>query len=156
MRFGPKSKDEARIFAFEELRADVQYAILRRMKEAGLTQAQLAKKIEKSPAWVSQILGDEANLTLETIATVFMGLGSQCHVGASPVGSHYYDALWADESANASHIWSESLSLEIDRLVEAVDTASLLELAANDSYPVIFTFADANQLHDHQVNLEAA
>lgn len=74
MNFGPKNQEEAVIFAIEELRADVQYDILRSLKEAGLSQAQLAKKMGVSAAWVSQLLSDEANLTVESIAKVYAAL----------------------------------------------------------------------------------
>lgn len=74
MKFGPKNQEEAVIFAIEELRADVQYDILRSLKEAGLSQAQLAKKMGVSAAWVSQLLSDEANLTVESIAKVYAAL----------------------------------------------------------------------------------
>ena len=78
MNFGPKNYDEAVIFKMEELRADVQYDILRCLKQSGLSQAQLARKMGVSAAWVSQLLSDEANLTLESIAKVYHALGREC------------------------------------------------------------------------------
>ena len=128
MKFGPKSKDEASIFAFEELRADLQYEIMRRMKESDHSSA--TRQNGRSAAWVSQILGDDANLTLETIANVFLALGSHCHVASVLIGSHYYDVLW-DDGASSAFDWHESFALEIDRLAEAVDTEPLLGLVAS-------------------------
>lgn len=94
MKFGPQNKDETAVFALEELRADVQYEMLKRMKEMGLSQASLAKKMGVSAAWVSQILDDDANLTLESIAKVFTALSSKCHISAFPNEENYSDALW--------------------------------------------------------------
>lgn len=117
MRFGPQNKDDAAIFAFEELRADIQYGILRRMKEAGITQAMLAKKLNTSPAWVSQILSDDANLTLESVSKIFLALGSQCHFESGPLGNHFATS-WDEEWAGAD--WSSRL----EEQREAVDAAS--------------------------------
>lgn len=78
MNFGPKNQEEAVIFEIEALRANVQYDILRALKESGLSQAQLARKMGVSAAWVSQLLSDEANLTVESIAKVYFALGREC------------------------------------------------------------------------------
>jgi len=94
MKLGPQNKDEAAVFALEELRADVQYEMLKRMKQLGITQAALAKRMGVSSAWVSQILDDDANLTLESISKVFLALGSRCHVSSFPTEDNYAEVLW--------------------------------------------------------------
>lgn len=122
MKFGPQNKDEASVFALEELRADVQYEIMRRMKQLGLTQAALAKKIGTSAAWVSQILDDDANLTLESISKVFLALESKCHISAFPIDANYHEALWDHVEIRAWNSFSEITS--IGRL-EAADVLSI-------------------------------
>lgn len=82
MNFGPKNNQEAVIFAVEELRASVQYDILRHLKTAGISQAQLAARMGVSAAWISQLLSDDANLTLESVAKVYAALGQKCSVVA--------------------------------------------------------------------------
>ena len=96
MSLGPQDKSEAAVFALEDLRADIQYEILKAMKSQGLTQADLARKLNKSRGWVSQILGDDANLTLDTISRIFLVLGSQCHFASIPLSEHYCDVRGAD------------------------------------------------------------
>lgn len=120
MKFGPQSKEEAAIFALEELRADVQYEILKGMKRLGLNQTELAKKLGKSSAWVSQLLGDDANLTLETISKVYLALGIRCHVAGLPAEASYRDALWEPIQLKE---WTLE-AFEIGRL-QAADFSSL-------------------------------
>jgi transcriptional regulator with XRE-family HTH domain len=89
MNFGPQNAHEAEIFAVEELRAEIQYEILRALQVANVSQSQLAQKLGCSPAAVSQFLGDEANLTIETIAKVFLALGRQVRIESAPCGEQF-------------------------------------------------------------------
>src|SRR5262245_39673026 len=86
MKMGPLDHREAQIFALEELRADIQYQILKALKDEGLSQSDLAKRLGCSPAWISQFLDDDANLTLESISKVFLALGKQLVVATEPYG----------------------------------------------------------------------
>lgn len=92
MKFGPADANEALVFATEELKADTQYEVFRALSQAGMSQADLARKIGVSQAWVSQVLSDDANLTLESIAKIFLGLGLQCHFSVAPVEAHFAQA----------------------------------------------------------------
>lgn len=120
MKLGPQNKDEAAVFALEELRADVQYEMLKRMKQLGVTQAALAKRMGVSSAWVSQILDDDANLTLESISKVFLALGSRCHISSFPAEDNYAEVLW--DHLVMEQQWSSTISgaIEIGRQ-EAAD-----------------------------------
>ncbi|WP_276118773.1 helix-turn-helix domain-containing protein [Pararhizobium qamdonense] len=93
MKFGPTDAKEAIIFATEELRADIQYEIMRGMKAAGVSRAELAKRIGVSAAWVSQILSDDANLTIESIAKVFLALGCQPKMLCTQAAAHFEDVV---------------------------------------------------------------
>lgn len=83
MSFGPRDANEAVIFALEGLRSDFQYEVLKALKTQSLTQADLARRLGVAPAWVSQILSDDANVTLESIAKVFAALGVNCSFSSS-------------------------------------------------------------------------
>ncbi|NTG19409.1 helix-turn-helix transcriptional regulator [Agrobacterium rhizogenes] len=107
MKFGPADRREAFIFALEEYRADIQYEILRAMKKAGMSQADLAKKMGTSAAFVSQILGDDANLTLETIVKASLALGFQPKFGFEPSGEHIAVALSDSAQPDAGDKWKE-------------------------------------------------
>jgi plasmid maintenance system antidote protein VapI len=82
--FKPNDRSEAEVFAFEGLRADVQYDVLRGMQEAGISKAALAREMNVSAARVSQLLDDDANLTLETIAKIFVALGRKPRFVSEP------------------------------------------------------------------------
>lgn len=82
MSFGPTNRDEATAFVIEGLRADFQYMVLKALRDRGMSQAAFARDIGVSPAWVSQMLGDDANLTLETIGRVVAALDIQCSLFA--------------------------------------------------------------------------
>ena len=85
MSFGPIDQQEAAVFALEGLRADFQYEVLRALKLAGITQAELARRMNVAPAWVSQILSDDANVTLESIAKVFAALQTECRIETTAI-----------------------------------------------------------------------
>lgn len=74
MSFGPRDQNEEFIFALENLRADFQYAVLKALKQQGISQAELARRLGVSAPWVSQILSDEANITIESAARVIAAL----------------------------------------------------------------------------------
>ena len=81
--FGPKSEQERLIFATEDLRADVQLTIQEVMLAKGITRSDLAKLLGCSPANVSQLLAEDGNPTIETIARVFHALGDSCKIQSS-------------------------------------------------------------------------
>lgn len=72
--FSPKNEREELIYAIEGLKADVQYEMLRALKENGVTQKEISKRLRVSQARVSQMLGDDGNLTIENIARFFHAL----------------------------------------------------------------------------------
>jgi transcriptional regulator with XRE-family HTH domain len=64
----------------EELILEVTESLSRALDEQGLTQSKLARRMGKSPAFVSQILAGGRNLTLSTIAQVAEALGGRVEV----------------------------------------------------------------------------
>ena len=90
--FGPKSKQEREVFAIEELRADVQMTIQEVMAAKGITRSHLAKSLGCSPANVTQLLAEDGNPTIETIARVFYALGDACKVQSAFLEEQAYRA----------------------------------------------------------------
>lgn len=128
MKFGPADGREALEFAIEELRADTQYELLRAMKLAGMTQADLARKIGVSQAWVSQMLGDDANLTVESLARVFLALGAQCRFVSGPLDAHFAQAVDGGPKEQ-QRVWHQSRSVDpVDRRVARDTTEKLMEV----------------------------
>lgn len=69
-RFGPKNDREAEIFAATSLITRVQYEIEKAMKRGGLTQKDLADRLNVTPPRVNQMLNDNGNMTLRTLARI--------------------------------------------------------------------------------------
>lgn len=65
----------------EELIVQVTELIAVAMEQGGVSKSVLAKRLGKSPAFVTQLLAGNANMTLRTIADLFTALGLELHVG---------------------------------------------------------------------------
>lgn len=119
---GPRNADELAVFAVEELRADIQYEILRAMDREGVTQAELAKRLGCSAAAVSQFLDDDANLTVESVAKLFLALNCQCSVSSRPIAEHL-DAAEFSSSATSNEWHYEPIEVAPRSFI---DTEALL------------------------------
>lgn len=75
-----KNPEFKRLVAQERLIADAQEEIGRLLKEKKVSRAELAKRLNKSKSFVTQLLNSGRNLTLRTIADVFTALGSEVTV----------------------------------------------------------------------------
>lgn len=76
--FGPKNAEESLIFAIEEFVADTQYCIQKVMNEKKVSRSELAKRLGCTPANVTQMLSENSNLRLDTVAKIFHALGDRC------------------------------------------------------------------------------
>ena len=121
MTISPLNKEEQFIFAVEDLRAEIQYDILRCLKEAGISQAELAKRIGVSAPWVSQILGDDANLTVESIVKVFLGFDRQCKIISAPLHEELscVEPMARGVNSTKSAGWTEVKWNEADRITQS-------------------------------------
>jgi transcriptional regulator with XRE-family HTH domain len=85
-RAGDVWKDDAD--GEERAALDVTEEIRRRMEAIGLTKSQLAERLGTSPAYVTKILGGEANFTLKTMARLARALDGRLSVRMIPVPPH--------------------------------------------------------------------
>lgn len=71
-----RSRGEAyeRLVRQEELILDVTERLTEALQEAGVTKAELARRLERTPGFVSQLLGGGRNLTLRTISDIAVAL----------------------------------------------------------------------------------
>lgn len=159
MSIGPQNRNEAQTFAFEELRADIQYEILKALKQEGISQSDLAKRLGCSAGCVSQFLDDDANMTLESISKVFLALGRRCVIrseaseyacrnGEKDSGAEDVFGGWDVEAglapADAVHFDFDNDAIEalFDDAIEALfhstqrnqDFSTTREIVANDNY----------------------
>ncbi len=72
-----KTSEERVIKAVERLKFDVQYALQAAMKKRSVDQAGLARRLGVTPARVSQMFADDANLRLDTVAKAFAVLDEE-------------------------------------------------------------------------------
>lgn len=78
--FGPANRDEELIFAVEGLLADVQLSIEEAMLNLGVSRSELARRLGCSAANVTQLLSEDANLTVQTVAKILHCLGMKAQL----------------------------------------------------------------------------
>lgn len=71
-----------RLDAIEALIADTSQMIADLLEQRNMKQADLARSLKKTPAFVSQLLNGKANLTLRTLAEVAHALGVNLSISA--------------------------------------------------------------------------
>jgi transcriptional regulator with XRE-family HTH domain len=71
-----------REFAVEGFIADTAQVIWELMEQRNLKQADLARLLNKTPAFVSQLLNGKANMTVRTLAEVAYALGAKVSLKA--------------------------------------------------------------------------
>ena len=76
--FGPKNVEESVIYAVEEFIADSQYCIQKVMNEKKVSRSELARRLGCSPANITQMLSEDSNLRLDTVAKIFYALEDKC------------------------------------------------------------------------------
>lgn len=70
------------------------------MERMGLTRAELARKLGTSPAYVTKLLGGNANFTLMTMTKLAMAVDSEIHLHLAPRGARTW---WVDDLAG---VWA--------------------------------------------------
>lgn len=78
--FGPKNRKESEVYAIEGLLAETQYCIESVMNRKNVSRSELARRLDCSPANVTQMLSEYSNLRLESVARIFHVLGDTCFV----------------------------------------------------------------------------
>ncbi len=78
---GAKDFENDTEFVAGYLKACLVRDILMAMKEEGINRQQLAERLGKSRQYVSRILNETANFTLQSIAELACALGRKVHVG---------------------------------------------------------------------------
>jgi len=76
---------DASLFQQESLLLEATELICAIMEKNNISKADLARKMGKSKAYVTQCLSGEQNLTLRTLADFFTALNYQIQMGAVPI-----------------------------------------------------------------------
>lgn len=75
-----------RLLSIEALVAQASEVIARLMAEQNVTKAGLARRLNKSRAWVTQLLSGKANMTIRTLAEVAHALEAEVQLHAQSPG----------------------------------------------------------------------
>ena len=93
--------ENRRIYEQERLLVDTTELLSRVMEVTGIKRAELAGKIQRSKAYITQILRGDQNLTLKTLSDVFFALNYRLVVLAEPFsGSGHVSALLLPHKAD--------------------------------------------------------
>ena len=72
-----KARDRKQNKEWRRMVGEIAVSILKFLKENGLTQVELAKRLDVSPQYVSKIVQGKENLSIETICKIQLALGIQ-------------------------------------------------------------------------------
>ncbi len=88
------ARDKALAPLMEEERAcvDVTVLLTELMRRKAVTRSELARRLNKSKAYVTQLLDGTTNMTIRTIAGVLFHLGHRLHVESVPMADDDYAA----------------------------------------------------------------
>jgi len=71
-----------RLYAIEGLVTDAAELVARLMEKQGVNKAELARRLGKTRAWVTQLLSGRANMTMRTFAEVVYALNAEVKLSA--------------------------------------------------------------------------
>ncbi len=121
-----------RLLSIEALVADASEVIASLMADQNMTKADLARRLNKSRAWVTQLLSGKANMTVRTLAEVVYALGAEVKLNAhlrtsnaarKPAGTECRQVVFKmDELVLESPMISEDVfRLQTDKLASNQD-----------------------------------
>src|SRR5258708_8252338 len=73
-----------RLLSVEALVAEASEVIARLLAEQNVSKADLARRLNKSRAWVTQLLSGKTNMTVRTLAEVVYALDAEVKLHAQP------------------------------------------------------------------------
>jgi transcriptional regulator with XRE-family HTH domain len=117
-------KNNEASFRQEELLLEATELLVSIMEENGITRTELARRIGKSKAFVTQCLSGDHNLTLRTLADLFTALEYKANLGAEPSNPAckvlprlYSVSAWALETS----------TIDVSEVIDCAASADLAE-----------------------------
>jgi transcriptional regulator with XRE-family HTH domain len=85
--------------------------ICRLMDEQGVSRAELARRLGTSRAYITKLLGGDANFTLQTMTKISMALGAAVHVHVAPQGT---TVRWQEGASSGSKRQADEEAPQVD------------------------------------------
>lgn len=102
---GNRDETYDRLVRQEELILDVTERLTEALQETGVTKAELARRLGRTPGFVSQVLGGGRNLTLRTISDIAVALDLRPAFKLSPDWEIVAEeSQWPDESRPVDNV----------------------------------------------------
>lgn len=79
-----ESPEYRKLYAIEVLVTDAAELVARLMEDQGVTKAELARRLGKSRAWITQLLSGKANMTIRTFAELVYELDAKVDLDVRP------------------------------------------------------------------------
>lgn len=79
-----EDQDFRKLLFVETLVAEASETIAKLMAQQNVSKADLARRLNRSRAWVTQLLSGKANMTVRTLAEVAYALESEAKLHAQP------------------------------------------------------------------------
>jgi transcriptional regulator with XRE-family HTH domain len=81
-----EDEEGRRVLEQERLILEVTEAVAALMRSQKVSRAELARRIEKSPAFVTKMLRGDNNFTLRTLSDIFFAMDRSVHVSLGEIG----------------------------------------------------------------------
>jgi transcriptional regulator with XRE-family HTH domain len=78
--------DGRKLVECERLLAEVTESLCRLMEDEGVSRADLARRLNRTPAFITKLLRGSHNFTLQTLSDIFFAMGRSVHIDLAPVG----------------------------------------------------------------------
>lgn len=128
-----------RLLTIEALVTEASEIIARLMAEQDVSKADLARRLNKSRAWVTQLLSGKANMTVRTLAEVVYALDAEVKLNAQPpswkmagrpLGAGWQPVVYKmDDYLVESPMAPEALfRLQTDQMMPTSDELALVKL----------------------------
>jgi len=107
-----KDEEGRRLLEQERLILEVTESIANVMEEHGISRAELAKRLGKSPAFVTKLLRGNNNFTLRTLSDVFFAMDYSARLTLGPVGQDAvpHDGTETEPLIFSADAWSRPVS----------------------------------------------
>jgi hypothetical protein len=109
------------------------------MRDLELSRAELAKRLDRSRAYVTQVLAGDRNLTLRSLSDLGWAMGQRVELQFSPLSSLEYRPLdvsephWLPGSYMKSEISMKSLRVTLAEILDSVRACAEPEMKTSDS-----------------------